>query len=119
MNWNISKRNGKWELRKAGAKKATALFGLRREAIARARAETAARKGGIYVHGAGGLVVIRIPELPPPVKVAAAVWIKRAGGMTPKGRADIVAWLRKSATHLSRYGTKYASNFRARFSYYG
>lgn len=52
-------------------------------------------------------------------KVAAQLSIRRPGGMTSLGRNDIVKWLRRQATHLSKHGAQYTETgaFRARFIY--
>ena len=49
------------------------------------------------------------------IKVAASVHIKSAAKMTPKGRAEIAAWLRKQASFLTKYGAEFTSNYRGRY----
>lgn len=53
------------------------------------------------------------------MKSAATVTIKRPGAMTEKGRKEIVAWLRKQARNLQRYGARYNNKgtFTARYLY--
>lgn len=48
---------------------------------------------------------------------AAILTLKKPGEMTPKGRAQIAAWLRKQAANLLRYGKDYndTGDFRARY----
>ena len=52
-------------------------------------------------------------------KAAAVLSIDRPGTMTTRGRKDIVAWLRRQATHLARHGGQYCDKgwFRARYLY--
>ncbi len=50
-------------------------------------------------------------------KSAAVVTIKDASKMTKKGRAEVAAWLRKTAATLTRYGDDLAPTFRARYLY--
>lgn len=53
------------------------------------------------------------------MKSAALLTIKKPGALSPAGRKEIVAWLRKQATNLSKYGKIYndTGNFTARFGY--
>ena len=55
----------------------------------------------------------------PKLAAAAILTIKRPGDMTPRGRQDIAAWLRRQATNFLRRGDKYTStgNFNARYTY--
>ena len=108
-------RNGsKWVVLKKGAKRASHQTVLRRDAISEAK-RLAGPKGVVTVHNSAGVVVIRIPELPTAERVAAAVYIKRAGDMTPAGRARIATWLRQHAADLLKLGKQYAGNFRGRY----
>lgn len=50
-------------------------------------------------------------------KPAAVVTIHAAGEMTPAERADIAAWLRKTASDLAKEGANYAKRFTARYLY--
>lgn len=51
-------------------------------------------------------------------KTAAIITIKSPGKMTPRGRKDIVTWMRKQAAHLHKYGKHYTDKrFTARFIY--
>ena len=49
----------------------------------------------------------------------AIVTIKKPGMMTPKGRKEIAAWLRRQAANLLKYGKDYNDTgaFRARYFY--
>ena len=51
------------------------------------------------------------------MKVAASFTVAKPGRMTDKGRKEIVAWLRKQATNLLKYGSEYNDTgaFRARY----
>ncbi len=113
MNWHITTHKGGWKLYK-GKRGVLSSHKLRRDAIARAK-KVAGKDDVIYVHSASGGVVIRIPELPPVDRVAAAVWIKRAAEMSPEGRKRIAAWLRDQANSLVKLGDKYSTNFRGRY----
>lgn len=48
---------------------------------------------------------------------AAIVTIKDADRMTPKGRREIAAWLRRQAGFLTKHGDNFAGLFRARYIY--
>ena len=117
MDWHITQSKEGWKLRRHGASKATAVFRLRREAIAAARAEVKKKDGVIYVHNSTGFVVVRIPELPAKEKVAAKVLIHGAGDMSQTGRKEIAAWLRSTAADLVKLGHKYVPTYRARYLY--
>ena len=51
------------------------------------------------------------------MKAAAALTIRKPGVMTPAGRKAVIAWLRKQATYLAKYGKNYndTGDFRARY----
>lgn len=49
--------------------------------------------------------------------VAGIVCIHRAAEMTPKGRREVAAWLRKTADGLVKEGDNYAARFTARYFY--
>ncbi len=48
---------------------------------------------------------------------AAVLTLRDVDQMSPEGRKDIAAWLRRQASHLLRHGDDYASRFRARCLY--
>ncbi len=50
-------------------------------------------------------------------KVAAALSVRDADKMEPKGRKQIAQWLRKQADALEAQGGDYAPRFRARYLY--
>ena len=50
-------------------------------------------------------------------KTAAILTIHRAADMTRKGRADIVKWLRRQASLLTRDADKLATRYTARYLY--
>ena len=61
MNYHITLRNCKWAARKAGAKRATKLFKIKRAAITFASNIVRGQGGGwIYIHGYDGRVKIRM-----------------------------------------------------------
>lgn len=118
MNWHIypHPKDG-WVLRKRSSGRATAVYSRRREAITEAKHQAAKTKGVVFVHNSAGEVVIRIPDLPVPEKVAASVFIYDASAMTRKGRKEIAGWLRAHAAWLLKEGDNYAKRFRGRYFY--
>jgi len=50
-------------------------------------------------------------------KSAAILTIKRAARMTPRGRKDIAAWLRRQASFLEKHAKEYSERFTARYLY--
>jgi hypothetical protein len=50
-------------------------------------------------------------------KSAAVVTIHRADEMTPEGRKEVAAWLRRQASFLTKDGDKLAKRFTARYLY--
>jgi hypothetical protein len=48
-------------------------------------------------------------------KIAASLIIHDADRMTPDGRRQIAAWLRRQASGLIKDGDRYAKRFRARY----
>ena len=50
-------------------------------------------------------------------KSAAILTIHRPAEMSRRGRTDIVRWLRRQATMLSRHADKLASRYTARYLY--
>lgn len=50
-------------------------------------------------------------------RAAATLHVVDAAGMSPKGRGEIAAWLRKQADALQAQGDNYAARFRARYLY--
>jgi hypothetical protein len=51
------------------------------------------------------------------IKSAAVLTIHRPAEMSARGRTNIVKWLRRQATMLSRYADKLASRYTARYLY--
>ncbi len=50
-------------------------------------------------------------------KIAASITIHDAAMMTPKGKKDIVDWLRLQAKMFLKEGDNYSTRFRAAFYY--
>lgn len=111
MNWHVEANEKMWRVRKARASKASAVFKLRREAVAWIKR---CMKAGdvVYVHYPSGAVAYRIPEQE---RTVAVVTIRQAPQMTPKGRMEVAAWLRKHATRLETDGARYATHFTGRY----
>lgn len=52
------------------------------------------------------------------IKTAATLTIHGPGRMTPRGRKDIIKWLRAQAGHLEKHGKNYTEGrFRVGFHY--
>lgn len=52
------------------------------------------------------------------VNTAAIITIHGPGRMSARGRRDIVAWLRRHASHLAKHGSQYTDGrFTGRFIY--
>lgn len=49
---------------------------------------------------------------------AATFTIHRASDMTPVGRKEIAAWLRKQAANLVKHGANYSKRVTARYLYW-
>ncbi len=47
--------------------------------------------------------------------IIATVTLRGASKLTPRGRKQLAAWLRKEAKHLERCGREYAPRFTARY----
>lgn len=65
------------------------------------------------------LGAIRLPRkgCAAPLGVAASLVIHDAARMTPKGRREVAAWIRRQATYLQKYRTRLAPTFVARYYY--
>lgn len=50
-------------------------------------------------------------------KSAAVVTVFRADEMTPRGRRQIAAWMRRQASMLEKEGKNYAKRFTGRYLY--
>lgn len=50
-------------------------------------------------------------------KSAAIVTIRDAARMTARGRRDVAAWLRRTASFLVKHGDQYSSRFTGRYMY--
>jgi len=51
------------------------------------------------------------------LKAAAVVTIRGADKMTPKGRKQVAAWLRRHAAYLTKHGKSYGPTMRGRYLY--
>lgn len=50
------------------------------------------------------------------IKRISTVVIHDADKMTPKGRAEIANWLRRTGAHLAKQGSNYSPRFRASYN---
>jgi len=50
-------------------------------------------------------------------KVAASVTVYRVADMTPKGRKEVCAWLRRLCAAIQRHPESFDKTFRARYMY--
>lgn len=53
----------------------------------------------------------------PKEKSAAILTIRDADKMTPRGRKQIAAWLRRQSEFLTKHGKQYSGRFTARYLY--